>query len=125
MSGIKRWTSEEDKILVESYRKLGVEGVRRLLPGRSRVAILNRVYKMGVHGRKWTRSEDRIIRMFYPTHGVECCQAIMPWRSLPAIYLRANRLQVYRNQPGRIKPTPEFADAMRAAANQGWIVRWW
>jgi hypothetical protein len=123
--GVKDWTAREDRVLRRYYRLEGPDAIQARLPGRTRRAIICRVYRLGLEGRRWTAEEDRVIRLCYRADGAAYCRRYMPHRSLAAIMARARKLRV-RRDPRRLGSGPGETDTMTAYATlerMGWLVR--
>ena len=100
------WTTEEDKILIENYKDLGLKEVSKLLPNRTRNAINERAIKLGItehnsRGVPWTNKEIELLKKYYPTMGREC-QMYLKNRTKQMITSRANMLGIKKDNPRKI-----------------------
>jgi hypothetical protein len=68
----RRWTPEEDALIVEHYEEMGAGAMcaAGMLPGRDATKVMNRACALGVRRRKaptrWTPDEDKAIRAAIP-----------------------------------------------------------
>lgn len=92
---INRWTTQEDKILRENYRKLPFMQLCLLLPERTRGSIMKRVSILNLQEQgfpKWTPKEDEIILNNYLHLNAKDLKALLPNRGVSAIYNRVQKL---------------------------------
>ncbi|RLW53892.1 MAG: hypothetical protein B6D76_09370 [gamma proteobacterium symbiont of Stewartia floridana] len=119
-----RWTTEEDRILLDHYSTEDLAWVTENLPGRTRAGIVKRAAILGVKARNWTDSEDYIITACYEQYGAAYCRRYMPRRTEIAIMSRARRIGVLRDRKnhnrGMIKSHDEIG-CLQAAIKSGWI----
>ena len=100
MSG-SPWREDELHLLRENYSRLGPEGCRALLPGRTRQAITLRASLEGVQSpnRNWTASQVTLIIERYPAIGSVALAELIPDRTPHEIRIKAGALGVKRS-PG-------------------------
>ncbi len=88
----KRWTKEEDDILIANYASNGIDNTLKLLPGRTRKAIILRAFKFKLKlPEAWSLEEENELIMNYPTKGVAGCNIN---KSSAAIHIRAKKLGI-------------------------------
>lgn len=120
----KRWTTPEDRIIIDHYQDQGLTWVTSQFEGRSRGAVTKRAMQLGVKGRLWTTKEDYVIQQCYEKYGTTYCRRYMPHRSEIAIMSRAKRLGVIRDRKqigqDRIETHDEIG-CMQAAIKTGWM----
>ncbi|WPA29262.1 hypothetical protein R1Q26_05960 [Klebsiella quasipneumoniae] len=86
------WTEAELALMRAHYKK-GIDGMKLLLPERSRGAIVAQAGKMGLtEARLWLPDEDRVLREIYSESGVAGVREKLPHRTIPAIKHRAASL---------------------------------
>ncbi|HGL4548778.1 TPA: hypothetical protein ACKE7U_002882 [Klebsiella aerogenes] len=86
------WT-EAELVLMRAHYKKGIDGMKLLLPERSRGAIVALAGKMGLtETRFWLPDEDSLLRAIYPESGARGVQEVLPHRTIPAIKHRATSL---------------------------------
>lgn len=94
----RRWTKEEDTILIKYYSKEGPDVIERL-SGRTTNAIKNRAQQLGLIYRQemfqWTEEELSILRQYYPIEGKRII-ARLPGRTLKTIQVTAFRHNIKR-----------------------------
>lgn len=94
----KKWTKEEDEILVKYYSVEGTEVVNRL-SDRTVNAIKNRAQALGLIHRQemfgWTAEELEILRKYYPSEGKRVANRL-PGRTVRTIQIMAFREGVKR-----------------------------
>jgi hypothetical protein len=112
------WTEGEDWLVRQHYCT-DLDGLVKMLPGRSRRAIIQHAHRLGLKQRTWTDAEDDRIVQCYPEYGARYCQQFMEDRSIKSIQNRANKLCVYRK--GRKKPpNGDWLEAQKLAFNKPW-----
>jgi hypothetical protein len=119
----RKWTTEEDDVLRREYRRLfrNLEELKRLLPGRSRDAIVIRANRLGVCGMNWTSDEDRAIKLCYSDYGAGYVRVTyMPYRTEVAIQCRANKLGVKRSRQTLDRPQGDILRAYDIAFHKRW-----
>lgn len=90
----KKWSEGEDNIIRKYYSDIGLD-IHKMLPGRTRNAIIARAIHLNIKRiKRWTEEEDQIIRDYYPKLGAKI-KEMLPGRDTKAIRLRANNLNVY------------------------------
>ena len=83
------------------YPEMGLDACCRMLPGRSREAIRQRVSEMKLpHPSTWTAGDDAALRRLYPLQGPGAVARVLG-RSIKSIYSRACRLGVHRENADR------------------------
>lgn len=115
----KRWTPNEDELLREHYPKHGPswDGWRRVLPTRSRWAVMRRAKRLGVRAHtRWTIEEEELLRKLYPTRAYRGKQwaEVFPRHTLGSVYTKAQNMGL--QSPGRGQEWPK---SVRADLRQG------
>jgi hypothetical protein len=104
MFGAKAWTPDEDRILTERYQ-LGVDHLVGILPNRSRSAIQQRAFKLGVQVERrprWTEKEDRQVANLYGSlPNKDLAKAL--GRTASSVKRRAAKLCVTKPKKGRVQ----------------------
>jgi len=101
-NGCKKWTEDEDKILLDNADTLSTVELGELLPGRSIEAIGVRRLKLGIRLREesieWSKDELEVIR----EHGSEMfcgeLQGLLPKRSVGAIGFKRKQMGIYLSE---------------------------
>lgn len=98
---MKRWTSQEDAVLLKYHARLksvlkrddALEKLKALLPGRSRQMIFYRARKIGLRAKtRWTPEEDAVLRLKWAEGASGTIRKMLPGRSWNQIQARADRL---------------------------------
>jgi len=96
------WTTEEDKILIESYEKAPREEILSKLPGRIWQSCYKRSVILGLKrptDNAWTEKEDIICRNFYPNTPQDELLLMLPGRTWKAVTWHAiNILHIIRSK---------------------------
>lgn len=121
----KRWSPEEDAVIINHYQYNGLQWTTDHLPDRSRGGIVKRAAQLGVKsGCHWTKAEDFVISTCYEKFGAGYCRRYLPRRTEIAIMSRARRLGVARDlrlkQKDRLESHDEIG-CMQAAIKTGWM----
>lgn len=98
--------AEAELALMRAHYKKGIDGMVKLLSGRTRGAIVAQAGKMGLtDARLWLPDEDRVLREIYPEGSVPAVRERLPHRTVPAIKHRAKCLKVrsLKRKSGRKK----------------------
>lgn len=107
----KKWTTEEDSIVLEHYHEYGsdAEAWGNVLPGRTVQAVQTRAGKLGAKRpvEKWTEDELEIIRKYYVqlSGNPEAWEALLPGR--PAASIRSKASQLGLSGPASVPWTSE------------------
>lgn len=108
----RRWGSEEDMLLSETYPVSGVEGARVAFPERTISSIMARVKRLGLSRsgtgsmKYWTGAEVIKLRRMWGNYKKEDIQEELGDRNWRAITSKARKLGVFRNYHVR-RPLPE------------------
>lgn len=102
------WTPAEDLVLRQHFILGGAAFCKTLLPNRTRLAIRNRAWDIGLRttaeertairartsgkGAPWSKDELLILRAYYPQVGPSGLAQFFPKRTRDAIYIKASRL---------------------------------
>ena len=90
----KRYTSEEEKLIIENYPNLDL--LVELLPNHSRKAIILKAYNMGLSkniNKRFTEYEDNILKIYYSGNGAEyIINNFMKDRTIEEIHRRTSKL---------------------------------
>jgi len=125
----KRWTEDEKALVREIYPKRGIDGCVEALPDRSRAAIAQIAFGLGLAveinpKRRWTAAEVDILERTYPVQGAEACAALLPSRNILAIRQQAIKrgMKYPLAVPAGRRPPLEGKDMRRALdlRRQGW-----
>ena len=124
----RRWTLEEDKLLVAHYRDHGLEWLVEALPGRTSRAVVSRAHRLGVQSKLWTESELQLLRVCYRSCGAQYCVQQLTGRSLAAVSSQAQRMGLKREG---VRPsanscyTGDSMTGLEKAVELKWVKSWW
>ena len=96
----RRWSSEEDEVLLKYYPSEGSEVASRLC-GRTVASCQFRAYKLGIkreqphRNGRWQQEEDEILRIWYPRMGIRAA-VMLPSRTRSAVQNRVALLGLHR-----------------------------
>lgn len=92
----KKWTKEEDEILINYYISHGMEFCLDNLPDRTRMMCHNRIKYLGLSSgkNKWTNEEIELLKNIYPKFGILKCVEMIPSHTGKAIKTMARRLKL-------------------------------
>ena len=100
----KKWTKEEDILLIKFYPKMGTDIVSKL-PGRTVNAIKNRAQYLGILTRPeiiaWTEKELDILKKYYPLEGKKVISRL-PGRTIKTIQVMAFRLNISKKKKSEV-----------------------
>lgn len=94
----KKWTQEEDDIIIENYISNGVKYCKQKMPHRLSKVINVRARYLGVlisekaNFKTWTKEEDDIIKKYYSEKGSRYCTKYITDVNMNQIKRRAKRL---------------------------------
>ncbi len=93
----KRWTEEDDALLVEFYIEEGATLCADVLD-RTKSSVLHRASKLKLTtSSRWTPEEDLLLYNNYPEYGLDYCSTLIKNRTKVAIENRVSKLQIKRS----------------------------
>ena len=93
----KRWTPDEENIIISNYHSMSSKDLQKLLPGRTADAIQERAKLLGVKKyNRWTEEEELLLKTFYPSIGSDVASMI-PRHNKNACTDRANRMGIRKH----------------------------
>lgn len=127
-----KWTKDEDNLLIEKYVEVGLFGMRKLFPNRTKGAIHERAMKLGltIPNRRWSSEEIELLKKYYPSMGKECVKYFVG-RTKQMIILKANKIGLKTNARNTNKQIikskykyvyPSDRSGKKSYKEQRWIV---
>lgn len=115
----KRWMPDEDELLRDLYPEHGPswDGWMRVLPTRSRRAVVTRANKLGMRAQTgWTAEEEELLRKLYTKRAYRGRQwlEVFPGHTLGSIYKKAQHMGLRSPVRGQ-----EWPRAVRDDLRQG------
>ncbi len=98
MLRVSNWKQEEVDILKRYYHSKGVKGCQELGLNRSRKAIINKVYRLGINTDVgiWTVGEMEILNKYYKEGGAYLCKQKGLDKSISVITRKADSLGIFK-----------------------------
>lgn len=119
-----KWTKDEDNLLMEKYVELGLLGISKLLPNRTKPSIRQRVVKLGITDshKRWTKKEIELLKKYYPLMGTDCVKYFKN-RTRQMIMNKANKLGLKKNSnSNKSKYKYVYPSDRRNKFNSRWVV---